>query len=75
MNVYITVDQNHVVKEVVAANIAAGFLLSPRSDIQPGDVLTDDEKIIMGLIAAPEGYVPPSQQAQTEPASDATQEQ
>lgn len=56
MNVYITVDQNKVVKEVIVANIAAGFLLSPRSDIQPGDVLTLDEQINLGLadeLAAP----------------------
>lgn len=54
MNTYITIDQNFLVKEVVHANIAVGFYLAPRSDIQQGDTLTEDEKVMMGLVAAPE---------------------
>jgi hypothetical protein len=56
---HITVTSKGVVREVVYALQATGFYPAPRADIKPGDVLTQDEKIQIGLQPEPEGYVPP----------------
>lgn len=56
---FISVDAEGVVRDVVEAVIANGFYIAPRDDIRPGDVLTTDEKIMIGMESAPEGYVAP----------------
>ena len=58
MQTYITINENFVVKEVVVAEVASGFLTAPRQDIKVGDILTDYEKMLLGLIAWDNSLVP-----------------
>jgi len=58
MNKFITVTENFVVREVVEADIAAGFLYAPRQDIKVGDTLTEYEKMLCGLIDWDDSLVP-----------------
>lgn len=65
MQKFITVTSDFKVREVVEANVAVGFLVAPRDDIQVGDTLTEYEKMRCGLIPWDAALVPPS-----EPPSD-----
>ena len=63
MNKLITVvdasDSGEVkVREVVTAAIGIGFLPAPRPDIAVGDVLTEQEQMVCGLIPWPEPSEP-----------------
>lgn len=53
MRTYIRVNNNLEVVEVLEANVAAGFLISPRTGIQVGDTLTAEELDTMGYRSAP----------------------
>ena len=55
MTMFFTIDKDFIVREIVYAEIAVGFLISPRMDLKVGDVLTEDEQIICGL---KEGVIP-----------------
>lgn len=48
MRTYIRVNDALQVVEVIEAEIAAGFLISPRSAITVGDTLTEEEAIMIG---------------------------
>jgi hypothetical protein len=47
---FLRIDHNFNVVEVIEATVATGFLISPRRDIQVGDILTEQEKMICGII-------------------------
>jgi len=47
------------VREVVTAAIGIGFLPAPRPDIAVGDVLTEQEQMVCGLIPWTEPPAPP----------------
>jgi hypothetical protein len=46
------------VREVIEAMVANGFVGAPRDDIQVGDVLTEYEQMLCGLIPWNENLVP-----------------
>lgn len=58
MQTFITINENFVVKEVVTAITAVGFLTAPREDIKIGDTLTDYEKMLLSLIPWDDNLVP-----------------
>lgn len=58
------------VVEVVEASIASGFFFAPREDIEVGDILTDYEQMLVGLIPWDESLVP----VQPEPSSESSEE-
>ena len=58
------------VVEVVEASIASGFFFAPREDIEVGDILTDYEQMVTGLIPWDESLVP----VQPDPPSELSEE-
>lgn len=51
MTIYIAVNPiTGAVSQAIEADLAAGYLISPRSDIKPGDVLTDEEAVRIGFV-------------------------
>lgn len=69
---YITINNEFEVLEVVEAIIATGFLPAPRDDIKVGDILSEYEKMLLGLIPFDASLVPadPVIEPVAEPAAD-----
>lgn len=57
---FILLNGDYIVRELVDAEVAAGFFHAPRPDIQVGDSLTEDEKVQLGLVLPVEPEEPVS---------------